>query len=51
MKFIALSTGSILETNNPFVIEQMQRSDAYKEYVEKKAEPKKETKKPVKAEE
>jgi hypothetical protein len=37
-------TGSIIESNNPFVIEQMKKSDAYKEVVEEK----KEAVKPVK---
>ena len=36
MKFIFVRTGAILETSNPFVIEQMKHSDAYKEYVEVK---------------
>lgn len=34
MKFVFVRTGAILETNNTFVIEQMKKSDAYKEYVE-----------------
>lgn len=45
MKFVFLRTGAILETNNAFVIEQMKKSDAYKEYVEEVKVPKKTTKK------
>lgn len=38
MKFVYLRTGAIMETDNAFVIEQMKKSDAYKEYVEPKKE-------------
>ena len=40
MKFVFVRTGAILETNNTFVIEQMKKSDAYKEYVEEVKAPK-----------
>ena len=38
MKFVFIRTGAIMETNNSMVIEQMKKSDAYKEYVEPKKE-------------
>jgi hypothetical protein len=34
MKFVFVRTGSIIESSNPFVIEQMKNSSAYKEYTE-----------------
>ena len=44
MKFVFIRTGAIMETNNSMVIEQMKKSDVYKEFVEPKKEVKKATK-------
>lgn len=38
MKFINVKTGAILEPNSEMVIDQMKRSDLYKEYKEKTKE-------------